>query len=229
VLAADIIVFIKPCSDFSASALDILNVDEIEVVGSLFQNCTSSNGSKRFRANSGAVSIGYNRDEDYSSDGDNLSLTISDCKFIGNRALLPDIGTDEINIALNFNLYYGRGGGLSIVPQGYYTNLTALIANTTFEGNWADAFGGAVFLLLSTIETVHDVRFEGCTFLRNSGGSASFGGGIQVAFLLRNLQAGPSTVYISDSRFEENFANFGGGLSSVQVRVHSWFRHIVPC
>lgn len=203
------------CSDFSASALDFFNVHVIVIQDSLFQDCVSSNGSALFRGNSGAVSIAYHREEGNSTVCLYPNISISGCTFLNNSALLPGTDQDEINQAINQNFYFGRGGGLSITPQGYYSNLQARITNTTFQQNWADAFGGAVFLLITGSETVHDVSFEECTFLKNAGGNV--GGGIQIAFLLRNLPDDPTRVVFRNSRFEDNYANFGGGISAVQV------------
>lgn len=189
----------------------------IEIRDSSFRDCTSNNGSRVYRANSGAVSIAYYREAGASTQTLYPEMWIDGCSFVNNRAFLPDINdTDEINQALNQNFYFGRGGGLSIIVQGYASNLLASISNTTFQQNWAETFGGAVFLLITGSDTSHNVAFENCTFLRNFV-RTSFGGGIQVSFLLRNLPDDPSTVIFRNSRFEENSAIFGGGISAVQV------------
>ena len=193
-----------------------MNVHQVEIQESLFQDCVSSNGSEEFRGNSGAVSFAYYRGEN-TSGPITPNITISGCTFINNSAILPGTNTDEINQALNLNFYYGRGGGLCIIPQGYHANVQALVTNTTFQQNRADAFGGAVYLLINGAETSHNIHFEECVFLQNVGGPTSFGGGIQVAVLLRNLESEPTTVFVRNSRFEENYANFGGGLSFIQV------------
>lgn len=189
----------------------------MEIEESLFQDCVSSNGTEPFRGSSGAVSIAYYKQEEASSVPLYPNVRIHGCTFVNNSAFLPTVNADEINQALSMNLYYGRGGGLSIIPQGHHSNLQATITNTTFQQNWADFSGGAVFLPVNGVETSHTIRFEECLFLQNAGGDTSFGGGIQVGFLLRNLLSEPTRVFISNSRFEENSANFGGGLSLVQV------------
>lgn len=192
-----------------------MNVHLVEIQGSLFQDCVSRNGTEPFRGNSGALSIAYHKEEEASSIPLYLNVSIHSCTFVNNKALLPSTNADEISQALSMSLYYGRGGGLSIITQGYHSNLQATVTNTTFEKNWADSFGGAVILLVNGVETSHNFRFEGCMFLQNAGGN--IGGGIQVAFQLRNLLSEPTRVFITNSTFENNSANFGGGLGSVQV------------
>lgn len=47
--------------------------------------------------------------------------------------------------------------------------------------------------------------------------AGNFGGGIQVALLIRNANKDPSRLDFIHCNFFNNTASFGGGLSSVQV------------
>ena len=61
---------------------------------------------------------------------------------------------------------------------------------------------------------------EDCNFTRNSGGEGSFGGGIQVPLLIQNLGRPPCNLEFIRCVFDMNVADYGGGLSTVQVRCH---------
>lgn len=203
-------------SGSSSSALNLLNVQNIVIRHSSFRDCISNNSSKQFRGNSGAVSIAYYRAEEAASNSTTLTLSIDSCTFINNSAILSETNNDSVNLALNTNVYTARGGALGIIPQGFY-NVWGEIKSTTFLQNHADSFGGSVYLLITGNETSHKFHFEDCRFLSSSAGNATFGGGMHIAFQIRNLISGPTKITFSRSRFEENSASFGGGLNIVQV------------
>lgn len=204
------------CSGLSSSALDLSNVLQIDLEDTLFRDCISSNGSEQFRGNGGAVSIAYHN---ASFNSTKPTLTVTNCSFINNSAFLPISSGDERRSALTTNLFLGRGGAMNIVPQGPLANVTAFIRDTTFLNNSAETFGGAVFLSISGMNTYHNFTFERCNFTNNTAGNTSFGGGIQIAFLINNLESPPTRINFKDSYFEGNFAYFGGGLSAVQVSI----------
>ena len=210
--------FVLFCSGFTASALDIFNVEIIKIENSTFQDCVSSNGSKQFRGNSGAVSIGY-----YKSEGNVTSATliINNSTFINNTAHTYNINSTVENTSNLMGFFYGRGGALSIIPQRFI-KVKGGISNTSFLRNRAKFFGGGVYLLLAGSQSQHNLLFEGCKFLHNSAGNTSFGGGIAIAFL-QNIALLPMKVTFVDSYFEGNSGYFGGGLGLVQVYYSSLF------
>ncbi len=200
----------------TGSALDLFNVQNTLIQSSSFQDCISSNSTARFRANSGAVSIAYYRPETPVLNISNPSLNINNCSFISNSAFFYNFTEDETGNVAFSNFYHGRGGGLSVVPQGYYVSVTGKITNTTFQNNRADRVGGAILLLFSGTENYHNFNFEDCKFLDNY---ASHAGGLQIAFLLSNLDTFPTMVTVVRCHFEGNTAEYGGGLSATQVRI----------
>ena len=132
--------------------------------------------------------------------------------------LLPSQNSSQqINLALNDHYYFGRGGGLGIFVDESFTNISAEISNCNFSGNYAESFGGGIYLYVDGNETRHDFTVTNCNFTRNSAGPGSFGGGLQIAMLIRNLNSPPCNFTFSNCVFTENVADFGGGLSTVQV------------
>ena len=188
---------------------------------SKFTNCVTDIAKAQYRGNSGAVSIAY-----YTSPDTNTSaipsqplIHITDCAFRNNSAFLPPQNSNEqINLALNNNYFFGRGGGLGIFIQESFKNVTTYVQNCTFIENHAASFGGGAYLYISGSESHHNFSVEDCNFTRNSAGEGSFGGGVQVPMLIRNLRSPPCNLDFVRCVFDGNLADYGGGLSTVQVR-----------
>lgn len=75
-----------------------------------------------------------------------------------------------------------------------------------------------MYIYIHGRQTHHNFSVVDSNFTRNVAGNGSFGGGIQVAMLIRNFGL-PSRLDFVRCHFEENVAEFGGGLSTVQVSV----------
>ena len=218
-------IFFPTCSDFNASALDLFNIGLIEIHQSNFTNCKTEIAKTQYRGNSGAISIAY-----YSQPGTTLNsnpitsepqVNITGCRFFNNSAFLPPQNSSEqINLALNNNYFFGRGGGLGIFIQESLKHVTTFIQNCTFVKNYAASFGGGAYLYINGNQTQHDFTVEDCNFTKNSGGEGSFGGGIQVPLLIQNQGSPPCNLEFIRCVFDRNVADYGGGLSTVQVRCH---------
>lgn len=211
----------------------MFNVRDISIESSYFSNCVSSNISRRFRANAGAVSVAYYKEGVNQIDS---TVTIRNCVFQNNSAYLvaadSSSGSDSggnndgdsdgsrINQALNTNFFNGRGGGVGIVPQDSTYNVRAYVSDCVFKDNFADTFGGGMFFLLDGAETTQKFHVDNCTFLNNQV-VLNFGGGFHVALLHRNLVSGPARISLTRSKFYGNSANFGGGFCVVQVSQSS--------
>ena len=206
--------------DFSASAVDLFNVYDINIKDCLFNNCSTDIGKDQFRGNSGAVSIAY-----YSLDADDGGTDIADpvgsisnCNFTNNRAILPPgKSRTQINQALNQNIYYGRGGGVGFFVQESLRNISFVIEDCLFDRNFAESFGGGLYLNINGVNTHHNFTINNNNFTRNVGGKGSFGGGLELALLIQNVDIPPSRFDIIACHFQENVADYGGGLSAVQV------------
>ena len=184
-------VFTHTHRNFTASAVDLLNCRNIIVENSLFDNCSSSADKAQFRGNSGGLSISYN-ETSYSTEPPLVCITNS--RFTYNKANLPlDCSMEQIDLALNNYYYYGRGGGAGIFINGDVTNITTEIEDCLFLENYADSFGGGLYLITNGNETHHNFIIRRCNFTNNSAGPTSFGGGVQVAMLIRNQLSSPTT------------------------------------
>ena len=206
-------------SGFNASALDLFNIGLIEVHQSNFTNCMTNIAKTQYRGNAGAVSIAYLSVNTTSPITSEPLVHITGCMFWNNSALLPpENSSEQINLALNNNFFFGRGGGLGVFIQESLRNITTLIQNCTFVENYAASFGGGAYLYISGKGSHHNFSVEDCNFTRNSGGEGSFGGGIQVPLLIRNKGSPPCNLEFIRCVFDSNQADYGGGLSTVQVR-----------
>ena len=95
-----------------------------------------------------------------------------------------------------------------------YTNTSFEISNCNFSGNFAQTFGGGALLFVDGDGTHHDFTLTNCNFWNNT---AAFGGGIQIAMQVRNLNSPPSSFILTNCSFLRNVANFGGGLGTIQI------------
>ena len=202
---------------YTGSAVDLFNINTIEIRDSMFNNCSTNIGKSRNRGNSGALSIAY-----YTlTPPSNLSrptASITNCVFTGNKAILPPgISRSQLNQALNNNNYHGRGGAVGLFVQESYKNVSVRIEDCQFDSNYADSFAGALYLNLAGENTTHTFQIRGTNFTGNSAGEGSYGGAVQIALLIQNIDHAPSQFDFTSCHFEGNLAEYGGGLSAVQV------------
>ena len=199
--------------------MDLFNIDTIEIRDSVFDNCSTNIGKSRNRGNAGALSIAY-----YTlTPPSNLSqptASIVNCVFTGNKAILPPgLSRTQLNQALNNNIYHGRGGAVGFFVQESYKNVSVRIEDCQFDNNFADSFAGALYLNLAGENTTHPFQIRETNFTRNSAGEGSYGGAVQIALLIQNINHAPSQFDFTSCHFEGNLAEYGGGLSAVQVGV----------
>ncbi len=207
--------------------MDVTNVEDILIKNCVFHNCSTNTEKPQFHGNSGAVSISYFPVKA----SDNASFffnqlrsiaLISDCIFTDNQAILPPgISESQLTEALNNNTYHGRGGGLGIYVQENIRNVSVKIQDCLFENNFADSFGGGLYLNIDGQNSTHYFTVERSNFTRNSvAGDSSYGGAVQVALLIQNIDFLPTEITFRGCYFEGNHAAFGGGLSTVQVDIY---------
>ena len=203
--------------------MDIFNCQNALVEFSLFLNCTAMQEKEQYRSNSGGLSIAYHTNNTvYFNQSRQPWVHVIDCVFRQNRVLLPGANTQQqINQALNNHYYFGRGGGFGLFLDEYFINIIADIERCWFDENFAQSFGGGLYLYVDGSSTQHALTVRDCNFTRNQAGDGSFGGGLQVALLIRNSDRQPSRISVIRCNFTENKASFGGGLSTVQLYSQS--------
>ena len=89
---------------------------------------------------------------------------------------------------------------MGIFVDEAFTNITAEVEDCLFVGNYAESFGGGLYLYADGNETHHTFTVRRCNFTSNVAGPTSFGGGLQVAMLVRNFQSLPSRWGLSAKR-----------------------------
>ena len=120
---------------------------------------------------------------------------------------------------MNQNIYYGRGGAVGIFVQESLRNVSFIVEDCLFDRNLAESFGGGLYLYLDGVNTHHNFTVKNNNFTRNVAGKGSFGGGLQLALLIQNLNTEPSRLDVIGCHFQQNVADYGGGLSTVQVNT----------
>lgn len=173
----------------------------------------------QYHANSGGLGIAYHTNETAYYNMSLLpSVIVTECEFTNNSASLPEASSQQqINQALNNHIYFGRGGGFGVFLDEYFIHIEVTVEKCRFESNYAESFGGGLYIYIDGSNTSHKFTVTDSNFTSNMADEGSFGGGIQVALLIRNARRDPSQLYFTRCCFIRNTAWFGGGLSSVQV------------
>ena len=196
--------------NFSEAALDIYNSAHVLIANSNFSNNSGSgNVLLPFRGNTGAVAIGYNKDES-SNFMPNPNILVQNCLFTNNRA---NVFTESIltsSMIVTQGAFTGRGGGLGLLINESFHNVTALITNCRFHNNSAFSFGGAFYLMFNGTGTQHRVTVDNCQFVNNAGTLGA--GAICIGYLTNGNFKFPITGIIQNSLFVKNKGEIGGAI-----------------
>ena len=195
--------------NFREAALDIYNSAHITIANSNFSNNSGTgNVLLPFRGNTGAVAIGYNKEKSISIT--NQTILVQNCVFTNNRA---NISTQSFLTSSNIvarGIFTGRGGGLGLLINESFHNITALIADCQFISNFASSFGGGVYVVFNGTSTQHRVTVENCQFINNTGTLGA--GGMNVAYLTNGELNYPMTAMIQNCYFFGNQGETGGAM-----------------
>ena len=188
---------------------DIYNCVSISVTNSIFIDNSGTGISRHsFRANTGAVSIGYNNIP-ASFSRINITAKVSDCTFINNRATARRMVRSSSS-AFFSRIFSGRGGAVGVFYNESYYNINVEILDNHFESNYARSFGGAVFFIFFGEGTQNINILKRNTFINNF---AHLGGGAVLSTFISNGVVGrPHSVLISDCTFIGNAGQTGGAL-----------------
>jgi hypothetical protein len=204
---------------FTASAVDIFNSQTVQIEHSSFHNNSAPLQKGQYHSNSGGLGIAYHTEDTfYFTPSLPPSVNVTNCEFTSNSASFPRNGfQQQINQGLNNQIYFGRGGGMGVYLSEDHFNIRVNIESCRFYSNYAESFGGALYLYIDGYNTTHMFTVSGSNFTSNRADEGSFGGAIQVALLIRNTNSGPSQIRFTHCNFVNNSASFGGGLSVVQT------------
>ena len=194
--------------NFSEAVLDIFNCADVTIIESTFIDNSGTGISRHsFRANTGAVSIGYNNAPKYFP---GIIAKVVQCVFISNRATAAN-KVRSTNAAFFSRIFSGRGGGLGIFYNESYHNISLTITDSSFENNYARSFGGALYLVRFGEQTQNVYTLKGNNFNNNV---APLGGGaISNTFFSSGIPDSPNTLLMSDCTFVGNVGQTGGALS----------------
>ena len=196
--------------NFSEAALDIYNSAHVTIANSNFSNNSGTgNVLLPFRGNTGAVAIGYNKDESFIFIP-NPNILVQNCLFVNNQA---NVFTESIltsSMIVTQGAFTGRGGGLGLLINESFHNVTALITNCRFHNNLAFSFGGAFYVAFNGTGTQHRVTVNNCQFVNNAGILGA--GAICIGYLTNGNFKFPMTAVIQNSLFAENKGETGGAI-----------------
>jgi len=198
------------CRFFSEAVLDIFNSVDILIKQCIFFNNTGTGISRiSFRANTGAVAIGFNNVQLEDSGGRKPHILVSDCNFTRNRATAETFFRST-DVAFASRIFSGRGGGLGLFVNDSQHNITATICDNVFAHNFARSYGGGLFMVIFGQNTQNMLEVERNVFESNEGLLGA--GGVLMTFFSDGVLGYPHTTKISDCSFSGNSGTSGGGL-----------------
>ena len=195
------------CRHHEHGALSIYESLQITIKNCTFRNNTSDGcfTKKKYIGSSGGLSIGYNYSDtldDYFTSGFIiysvpshprpiiLHINITKSRFINNSALPFDGQSSSSTEALQNNVFYGRGGALSLLIS-VRNSLKLVFSDNKVINNFADAFGGGMYCLIQT-SSDQSYTFHNNVFMNNTG---SVAGGIAFIYLYIPKQAQNPTIH----------------------------------
>lgn len=206
--------------NFSEAVFDIFNCASIFISNSVFANNRGTGISRiSFRANTGAVSIGFNNID---TDLPRPLITVSGCKFVNNRATAPELSFRTTSSAFFSRVFTGRGGGLGIFINESIHNITGMISDNAFVGNYARSFGGGLFMVVFGDNTQNFLLVERNVFEDNL--AMLGGGGLLMTFFSNGIEGVPHQTNISDCSFSRNSGESGGAI--LMYLAYEGIRHV---
>ena len=200
------------CRNFIEAVFDIFNCGNISITDSTFTD-NSGTGISRysFRANTGAVAIGYNN---IPTSFPQVAARVERCNFTNNRATAKR-SFRSTSSAFSSQIFTGRGGAIGVFHNESYYDVYISISDSHFENNYARSFGGAIYLVDFGYGTQNQNILERNMFVDNF---ACLGGGAVIStFFSNGLGERPHSALISDCAFIGNRAQSGGALFVYQA------------
>ena len=175
-----------------------MSIDESEQI--IINNCTFHNNTsdgyftnKPHQGSSGGLSISYNSsgscDSNMPPSSNILHIHIIYCTFTNNSALFLDGQMFSSTKTILTELFYGRGGALSLLISVRHS-LELIFSDNRIINNSADAFGGGVYCLIQACSN-QNYTFSSNVFVNNAG---SVGGGMAFIYQYISIQS-QFTIY----------------------------------
>lgn len=192
---------------FSEAVFDLYNNRNISITYSTFHDNQGTGISRyAFRGNTGAVAIGFNGvPMNYLEP----KVFIFNCNFTRNRATASSLFRSSSGAFFN-QAFSGRGGGVGVFFNEDVHNVSVTITDNLFLGNYAQSFGGAVFLVVFNEGTHHTMDLERNIFNSNVGRLG--GGAVQMTFISNGIAGEPHTTSFIDCLFQSNSGPSGGAV-----------------
>ena len=218
--------FVEETKDFSMTGV---NIDRshgygsafYDVVGNVTMNyVTFANNSLVSHHDAGFNSGGgvyiefkpkCNKPESKNFINSNGSFLFFKCKFLNNTAEHAK-STVSMSSCKQF-VSFGRGGGISFFSRGNSRNNSLTLIDSQFHQNKA-LFGGGLFAELDDKTGGNRVNLKHSLFVGNIATLA--GGGMRVG-INSAWSNGGTTVQLSDTHFQNNYALVGGGFSEYRT------------
>lgn len=192
---------------FGEAVFDIFNSADVSITDSTFTDNSGTGISRSsFRANTGAVAVGYNNIPRFFTQ---VMLEVAQCNFTNNSATAIR-SVRSTNSAFFSRVFTGRGGAIGVFYNESYYDISVRISDNRFENNYARSFGGAVYLVMFGEGTQNINILERNTFINNF--APLGGGGIISTFFSNGVVGRPHSTLISDCIFVGNVGQTGGGL-----------------
>ena len=198
--------------NFTEAVFDIFNSASVSITDSTFMDNSGTGISRQsFRANTGAIAVGYNNIPTYFPA---ITLEIIRCNFTNNSATANRLFLST-NSAFFSQIFTGRGGAVGVFFNESYYDISLKITDNHFENNFARSFGGAVYLVVFGSDTQNLMMLERNTFINNI---AILGGGaVLLTFFSNGVPERPHSGLISDCIFNGNVGQTGGALFVYQA------------
>ena len=187
---------------------DIFNCASVSITDSTFIDNSGTGISRHpFRANTGAVAIGYsNVPKRYPQ----VTARVVKCNFTRNRATAAD-KVRTTSAAFFSRIFSGRGGGLGVFFDENFYNILLDVHDNHFMENYAKSFGGALYLVTFREGTQNQYNVSKNKFVNNF---APLGGGaISNTFFSNGVPDSPHQLLMTDCLFKGNVGQSGGALS----------------
>lgn len=207
---------------FSEAVFDIFNSANVSLANSTFANNRGTGISRySFRANTGAVSIGYNNVPRHFQ---LVKAIVTECKFTTNKATAFH-KVRSTNAAFFSRIFSGRGGGLGIFCNESYYNISLKLVDNRFENNYARSFGGALYFVTFGEGTQNVYSLNKNVFINNS---APLGAGaISNTFFSDGVPGSPHQLLMTDCMYDGNLGQSGGALSLYLPYGGSFFPELI--